>query len=153
HSPAVHPRTFGRDGYVRRSNIGYFRFGLHSAYFNSAKARIEKIAQACRAGTYYPTSYTILQLVPNALMAFFRTDANNFHCVVMLYEPVRHDRTNLRAWLYPMPRRGHSSWMRSLSDRVRTAVISRYVSTVAREDSVVCERLQAVAHQIGRAPL
>lgn len=154
HSPAVHPRTFGKDGYLRRSNISYFRVGLHSAYVNSTKLKeLEQIARRCRNGTYYPTCYTILQLVPNVLMAFFRTDFDHFHCVVMLYEAVRHDRTNVRAWLHPAPFPGRRSWARALTDPVRSSIVRRHVATVMREDGLVCERIQGVARQIGRPPL
>jgi phenylpropionate dioxygenase-like ring-hydroxylating dioxygenase large terminal subunit len=154
HAPAVHPRTFGKQGYVRRDNISYHRFGLHSAYVNTTKPEgVEEIAQACRDGTYYPRRYTILQFVPNVLMAFFRTAFGQFHCVVLLYEPVRHDRTNLRAWLYPAPFPGRRSWMRTLADSVRSSIVRHYVAMVLREDNLVCERIQGIAHQIGGAPL
>ena len=141
-------------GIFRRDKISYHRFGLHSAYVNTTKPEgVEEIAQACRDGTYYPRRYTILQFVPNVLMAFFRTDFDNFHCIVQLYEPVRHDRTNVRAWLYPAPVPGRRSWARKLSDSVRSPIIKRYVAMVVREDNLVCERIQKVAHQIGRPPL
>jgi len=154
HSPAVHPRTFGKEGYLRRNNISYFRVGLHSAYVNSAKLKeLEQIARRCRNGTYYPTCYTILQFFPNLLMALFRTDFDHFHCAVMLYEAVRHDRTNVRAWLYPVPRPGRRSWARALADSVRSPIVRRSVAAVMREDGLVCERIQGVAHQIGHPPL
>ncbi len=153
HAPAVHPRTFGKQGHVRRDNIGYYRFGLHTAYVNSTREGLEEIARECRNGTFYPRRYTILQLVPNVLMSFFRTAFGHFHCVILLYEPVRHDRTNLRGWLYPAPFPGRRSWTRALGERVRAAVVKPYVEMVLREDNLVCERIQEVAHQIGRAPL
>ena len=112
-----------------------------------------EIAQACRDGTYYPKHYTILQFVPNVLMAFFRTDFDHYHCAVLLYEPVRHDRTILHAWAYPAPFPGHRSWARTLTDPVRSSIVRRYVEMVLREDNLVCERIQGNAHQIGRAPL
>jgi phenylpropionate dioxygenase-like ring-hydroxylating dioxygenase large terminal subunit len=154
HSPAVHPRTFGRIGHIRRNDISYYRFGLHSAYLYTPKPEgLEQIAQACRDGTYYPKYYTILQLVPTASMAFFRTDFDNYHCAVLLYEPVRHDRTIVRAWAYPAPFPERRSWSRTLSDPVRSSIVRRYVEMVLREDNLVCERIQGIAHQIGRAPL
>lgn len=154
HLPAVHSRTFGKQGYVRRRDIGYFRFGLHSAYVNTTEpGGVEEIARACRDGTYYPERYTILQFVPNVLMSFFRTDFDHFHCAVLLYEPVRHDRTNLRAWLYPAPFPGRHSWTRALSDAVRSRIVRHYAEMVLREDNLVCERLQGAARQIGRPPL
>jgi phenylpropionate dioxygenase-like ring-hydroxylating dioxygenase large terminal subunit len=154
HSPTVHPRTFGRYGYLRRNDISYRSFGLHSAYLLTQDPQgLERIAQACNEGTYYPTYYTILQLVPTAAMAFFRSHLDHYHCVVLLYEPVRHDHTVVRAWAYPAPFPGRRSWTRRVSDPVRAAIVRRYVEMVLREDNRVCERIQGIAHQIGRAPL
>src|SRR5580700_4015428 len=33
HVPSVHYPIWGRNGYLKREGIGYFRFGRHSAYF------------------------------------------------------------------------------------------------------------------------
>ncbi|MGD9882107.1 MAG: aromatic ring-hydroxylating dioxygenase subunit alpha [Reyranella sp.] len=154
HSPAVHPRTFGKDGYLRRRDIGYHRFGLHSAFINSKNVdALEHLAEACRNGTYRPRRYSILQFVPNLLMAFFRTDFDFFHCSVMLYEPVSHDRTILRAWFYPAPFPPRPTWVRAVSDLVRAPLVRHYIKTVMREDALVCERIQKGAGQISRPPL
>lgn len=154
HAAAVHPRTFGRQGYLRRADISYYHFGLHSAYVGTTKADgLERIAEACRDGTFKPERYTILQFLPNVLMAFFITDFDFWHCVVLLYEPVRHDHTLLRAWFYPAPFPPRRSWLRAMTDPVRAPIVRYYVGTVLREDNLVCERLQKVAHQIGGSPL
>ncbi len=154
HTPAVHPRTFGKQGYVRRDDIAYFRFGLHTAYVNSTRLEnIEQLARRCRKGTFYPTCYTIVQFVPNVLMAFLRTDFDHFHCIVLLYEAVRHDLTNVHAWLHPAPLPQGRSRLRAVADTVRSSIVRRYVAMVLREDNLVCERLQAVAGQVGGPPL
>ena len=154
HSAAVHPRTFGKEGYLRRHDISYYRFGLHSAFISTTNADgLKRLAEACRNGTYSPKRYTILQFVPNVLMAFFKTDFHFWHCAVLLYEPVRHDRTLLRAWFYPTPFPTRYSWVRALTDPVRAPLVRHYATTVLREDNLVCERIQKAAHQIGRAPL
>ncbi len=154
HVAAVHPSTFGRRGHVRRRNISYYRFGLHCAFVDTTKAdELERIAEACRNGTYSPDRYAILQFVPNVLMVFVKTDFAFWHCVVLLYEPARHDRTLLRAWFYPVPFPSRHSWARALTDPVRAPFVRHYVGTVLREDNLVCERLQKAAHQIRRPPL
>ncbi len=153
HSPAVHPRTFGKAGYLRRENISYYRFGLHSAFINGTDpGELERIAEACRNGTYSATGYTILQLVPNVLMSFVRIDFDFFYCVVQFYEPVRHNLTLLRSWYYPVPFPHRNPWMRALTDPVRKLFVRHSLGTLLREDNLVCERIQSVAHQIGRAP-
>lgn len=153
HSPAVHPRTFGKQGYLRREDISYHRFGLHSAFINSKSAdAFERLAEACRKGTYRPKRYSIVQVVPNFLMAFFRTDFDLFHCIVTLYEPVRHDRTVLRSWFYPAPFPPRHSWGRTVTDLVRAPLVRHSIKTVLREDNLVCERIQRGASRIGRPP-
>jgi phenylpropionate dioxygenase-like ring-hydroxylating dioxygenase large terminal subunit len=153
HATIVHPRTFGKDGYLKREKIGYFRFGLHSAYVGMNRAdELERIAKACRNGTYSPNRYTILHFVPNVLMAFFPTDLDFYHCVVLLYEPERHDRSLLHAWFYPAPFPSRRPWIRALTNPVRAPFVRHYVGTVLREDNTVCERIQKIAHQIAGPP-
>ena len=64
HAAAVHPRTFGRQGFLRRDDISYYRFGLHSAYVGTTKPDgLERIAKAAQAPEF--NRYTIVQFVPN----------------------------------------------------------------------------------------
>jgi phenylpropionate dioxygenase-like ring-hydroxylating dioxygenase large terminal subunit len=154
HAAAVHPRTFGRQGVLRRENISYYRFGRHSAYVGTTKPDgLKRIAEGCRDGTWSPNRYTIVQFVPNVLMAFFATDFDLYHCVVLLYEPVRHDHTLLHAWFYPAPFRSRHPWLRALTDWIRAPIVRHHVGRVLHEDNTVCEGIQTVAHQIGRGPL
>jgi phenylpropionate dioxygenase-like ring-hydroxylating dioxygenase large terminal subunit len=154
HLAAVHPRTFGKEGNPRRDRISYHRFGLHCAYsYTTEGAELRRIAMACRIGTYRPDRYTILQFVPNVLMAFLKTGFNLWQCVVLLYEPVRHDRTRVRAWFYPAPFPAERSWARALVDRACAPMVRHFVAKVLREDNVVCEGLQQAIHQVDRAPL
>lgn len=154
HTVAVHPRTFGKAGYMRRRDIGYYRFGLHGAFIGtSSPDELRRIAEACRDGTYHPTCYTILQIVPNVLMVFLKTDFDFWHCVVLLYEPVRHDHTTIRAWFYPAPFPSRHPWIRTLTGPMRTPLVRYRLAALLREDNVVCERIQRGAHQIERIPL
>jgi phenylpropionate dioxygenase-like ring-hydroxylating dioxygenase large terminal subunit len=154
HAVAVHPSTLGRGGYVHRKDIGYFRFGLHSAFLNTAEPQaFEKMAAACRDGAFRPSCYCIFQVVPNMLMVLFRPDAQFWYCLVQVYDPVRHDRSLLRAWLSPAPFATRHAWLRRLTDPVRVPIVRYYVGKIFREDNLVCERLQKASHQIDAAPL
>jgi len=154
HSVAVHPRTFGKTGYLRRPDIGYHRFGLHCAFVGTPRPdELRRIAEACRRGTYRPDCYTILQFLPNVLMVFLRTDLDFWHCVVLLYEPVRHDSTLLRAWFFPAPFPTRHAWLRTLTGPIRARLFRHHLRALLGEDNLVCERIQQAAHQIGRAPL
>ncbi len=102
HGPAVHPGTFGKLGYLRRYNITYARFGLHSCAINHPDPQaLEKMAAACRDGTFRSAYYRIFQIMPNLILSHFRSDGQFWFCVVEQYVPVAHDRSQLRAWLYP----------------------------------------------------
>jgi phenylpropionate dioxygenase-like ring-hydroxylating dioxygenase large terminal subunit len=52
HGVAVHPGTFGKLGYVRRKNITYARFGLHSAAVNNPDPQALENMAAARDGSF-----------------------------------------------------------------------------------------------------
>lgn len=158
HGVAVHPDSFGRGGYVHRADITYIRFGLHNAFLNSTEPdRFAKFAAACRAGTARSTCYTILQVMPNLLLAQSRTDGNRFYCALHHYVPVSHNRTLLHMWTYPTPLAIDETWLRRLyrwaSNPVRRYVVRYRVGRIVSQDIVVCERLQQAAPQVDVAPL
>jgi phenylpropionate dioxygenase-like ring-hydroxylating dioxygenase large terminal subunit len=158
HGVAVHPGTFGKLGYVRRYNITYARFGLHSTSINQPDPQaLEKMAAECLDGTFRSSSYRIFQIMPNLILSHFRSDRQFWYCVVEQYIPLAHDRSVLRAWLYPAPfpadRSERDERWRPLTDPVRRFMVARYFRQIAREDHAVCERLQETAHQIDTAPI
>jgi hypothetical protein len=129
--------------------MGYFRFGLHSAFLNSPKPdAFTTMRAACRAGTYRPTRYTIFQVVPNMLLAVFRMQRNAWYAIVEVFEPVRHDACRLRSWLYPAPFATERAWLRLMW----MPLVHRYTRRVFREDNEVCERLQQVVQNVRAAP-
>jgi phenylpropionate dioxygenase-like ring-hydroxylating dioxygenase large terminal subunit len=157
HGPAVHPGTFGKLGYVRRQNITYAQFGgaraLHSTSINQPDPQaLEKMAAECRDGTFRSASYRIFQIMPTLILSHFRSDRQFWYCVVEQYVPLAHDRCELRAWLYPAPfpadRTPLDERLRPLTDPLRRLMVAHYFRKIAREDHAVCERLQAIAHQL-----
>jgi phenylpropionate dioxygenase-like ring-hydroxylating dioxygenase large terminal subunit len=158
HGVAVHPGTFGKLGYVRRKNITYARFGLHSASINTPDPQaLENMAAACRDGSFRSANYRIFQIMPNLIVSHFRSDRQYWHCLIQQYVPVAHDRSEIRGWLYPAPFPAEHHWLvpwtRPFTDPVRRLLVHHYVRLIAREDHEVCERIQRIAHQIGEAPL
>lgn len=158
HTVAVHPTTFGRSGHVRREDISYVRFNLHSAFLGTPEPRaLEKMAVGCRDGTFRPTTYRIFQFLPNLIIVHFRSDGQFWHCLIQQIVPIAHDRSVSRAWVYPTTfpadHRWHVRWTRPLTDPIRRRLVSHNVRKVFREDNKVCERAQTTAHQIDRAPL
>jgi phenylpropionate dioxygenase-like ring-hydroxylating dioxygenase large terminal subunit len=158
HGVAVHPGTLGKFGYVRRQNITYARFGLHSTSINHPNPQaLEKMAAECRDGTFRSAHYRIFQIMPSLILSHFRSDRQFWHCVVEQYVPIAHDRSQLRAWLYPAPFPADRSELeertRALTDPLRRLAVAHYFRKIAREDHAVCERIQEVAHQVGEAPI
>jgi phenylpropionate dioxygenase-like ring-hydroxylating dioxygenase large terminal subunit len=163
HGPAVHPGTFGKFGYVRRQNVTYARFGdaraLHSTSINQPDPQaLEKMAAECGAGTFRSANYRIFQIMPTLILSHFRSDRHFWFCVVEQYVPIAHDRSELRAWLYPAPfpavdRTPLEERTRPLVDPLRRLAVAHYFRRVAREDHAVCERLQEIAHQLDTPPI
>jgi phenylpropionate dioxygenase-like ring-hydroxylating dioxygenase large terminal subunit len=158
HGVAVHPGTFGKLGYLRRKNVTYVRFGVHSALLSTTEPQaLEKMSAACRAGTFHSQNYRIFQFMPNLIISHFRAHAQFWYCLIQQFTPTAHDRSEMRAWLYPAPfpadHARHERWTRPFTDPVRKHVVHHYVRTVFREDNEVCERIQAIAHQVPGAPM
>jgi phenylpropionate dioxygenase-like ring-hydroxylating dioxygenase large terminal subunit len=153
HSPAVHPLSFGREGYLRRNNITYRRFGPHNAFLSTSRAdAFESLLERCRKGTYRPTHYSIFNVAPNLFVVLSRIDFAFFYGVILVYDAVRHDRTTLRAWVYPAQFPIRQLWLRKLTDPVRAPIVSRFADRIFREDNIVCERLQQAARHMQGLP-
>ena len=77
-------------------------------------------------------------------------------CLLHQFVPLAHDRSLLRAWIYPAPFDGPHSWFtrwtRPITQPFRTRLAAHVVRRIFRQDIRVCERLQAAAHQVGKAP-
>ncbi|MBV8406243.1 MAG: Rieske 2Fe-2S domain-containing protein [Alphaproteobacteria bacterium] len=153
HVPAVHPTSMGRSAYVQRQNITYKAFGLHSSLLSTARTgAFERLLEGCRKGTYRPTHYVIFQITPNLTVLLIRVDFSFFYGVIVVYDALRHDRTNQRAWLFPAPFVGPYQWLRKLTDPVRKPIVRRLAQRILCEDNRVCERLQETARQMRSAP-
>jgi len=158
HTVALHPTTFGKHGYVRREEITYVRFGSHSAFLNTRKPdAFAEMSAACANGSFRAAHYCIFQILPNLIVALFRSDGSFFHCYVQQSAPVAHDRSLQRIWLHPADFPADHTWAvrwtRILTDPVRNALLPRYVRRVGHEDNAACERLQRLAHQVDKPPL
>jgi phenylpropionate dioxygenase-like ring-hydroxylating dioxygenase large terminal subunit len=155
HSPAVHPTTFGKGGYLSRQALQYFRFGWHNAFFPGADENsFAAMVEGCKNGTYTPVRYRIFQFFPNLLIALFR--AQYWYVNVQQYVPVAHDRSLLRSWYYRAPfDTGQNALMRvydKISEPSRKYFVEYFIRKVHAEDNEVVERMQTVASQLGGWP-
>ena len=159
HGPVVHPTTFGRHGYASSlSRHRYFRFGAHSAYFDSDDENcFRSLLAGCRDGTYRSGHYFVFQILPDLIVAHAKADSSFWFCNIMQYSPVAHDRTAFRGWLYAapfesgLPRLAQAT--RPITDIFRRYIYRHYLKRVVNEDASVCERIQEVAHQIDKVPM
>jgi len=94
--------------------------------------------------------------VSSSAIAHARTDGPFYICLLHQFVPLAHDRTLLRAWVYPAPFDGRHSWFtrwtRPITQPLRTRIAARVVRRIFHQDIAVCERLQQVAPQVDRSP-
>jgi phenylpropionate dioxygenase-like ring-hydroxylating dioxygenase large terminal subunit len=152
HIVAVHPTTFGKNGYLPLDAVKYYRFGRHSAYFYNADERaLHQMAEECRSGTYRPDSYRIMQFFPN-LIAF----VSNGGVGLQQYVPVAHDRTTLLTILqedHPFPPADlgrRTTLVRRLARPLIRRRLQLLTQKIIQEDNAVCEHMQAIVHQLDR---
>ena len=158
HQVAVHPRTFGKNGYPSRAAMGYFRFGPHTAFMSTPDPEaLNKLVAGCRDGSYVSSHYFIMQLFPNMIVSHGRSDGQFWHVLVQQYSPVARDRSLLRTWSFPSPfaarHAPHVRWTRPFTTPGRTLAVRYFVGQIRDEDHAVCERIQAQANQIDAPPV
>ena len=158
HIVAVHPGTFGKNGYLPTNAVRYYRLGQHSAYFYGGDDdELKRMADECRRGDYRPANYRIIQFFPN-LLALHVEAAMNWYVLIQQYVPVAPGRTLSRSWFFrapfPPPKR---NWLHGLLRRLVAPfvpfVLSFYIRKIFSEDNSACERIQTVAHQIKGFPI
>ncbi len=153
HVVAVHPDSFGKDGYLPLDAVKYFRFGPHSAYlWHGAPDELAKMRDQCIAGTYRPAEYRILQLFPNMLMVQFSA-AHLWYVHIQQFIPLAHDRTGMRGlWMQsPFQPADDGFWMRvwrRIGAPLVPWFVPYYMNRIARQDNEVCEGTQSIAAQI-----
>jgi phenylpropionate dioxygenase-like ring-hydroxylating dioxygenase large terminal subunit len=162
HVPSVHLPYWGRAGYLRRENIGYFHFGRHSAYITHPDPDgFTRMVDECRAGTWRSANYRVLHIFPGFAVSHARADREHWYVSAMQFLPVAPDRTLVRYWsrLSPFPSAVAPPWYDSLLDRyslmrhLRDRVVAYYTEKINAQDTGVCEKLQTIARQSGVAPI
>ncbi|CAN5393230.1 hypothetical protein BH10PSE6_BH10PSE6_07890 [soil metagenome] len=158
HSPTVHPTTFGRSGYLTTASRRYFRMGAHSAFLHTGDDDgFKQLLDGCRDGTYRSRCYFILHIMPDLVVAHVNADRPFWFVTIHQFSALAADRSMLRAWSFPSPfaadRPKLARVLRPVTDPFRRSIFFYYLKRVLREDSVVCENIQRVAHQIDRLPM
>jgi len=160
HIVAVHPRSFGKHGYISTSTIRYFRFGWHSIYMSGTtdEDAFRKMAADCGDGSYRPSpSYKILNFFPNLSAVIVRT-FDRWYIVLDQFRPLAADRTLVRHWFFPAP---FPLEDRGFFRNLLSAYVALWLPLAVRffggrindEDQAVSEQLQSVARQADGSPI
>ncbi|MCU0820359.1 MAG: Rieske 2Fe-2S domain-containing protein [Beijerinckiaceae bacterium] len=161
HIVAVHPSTFGKDGYLKPENVHYARFGAHSAYLPGGEpGALAAMAEACARGDYVPHRYRIFQFFPTLIFAIVKiADAfgdTYWALTVQRLVPEAHDRTRSISTFFPLaPKpegKSHKALQRKLTWPGMMAGFKYYGAKVHEEDNEACEKLQASARLDDPAP-
>jgi phenylpropionate dioxygenase-like ring-hydroxylating dioxygenase large terminal subunit len=161
HIVAVHPRSFGKHGYIDPSAMRYFRFGSgHSVYMRGAlqDEAFARVAADCREGKYRPRAFQIMNVFPNFAAVIVRAVFDRWYVILNQYFPVAVDRTLLRTWYLPAPfPRDDRGLLGNLVSRWFALWLPLAVPHVAgrinAEDRDICEKLQSVVRQAGGPPI
>lgn len=160
HIVAVHPSTFGRHGYLKRASVSYARMGLHSLFTTEeGEDPVARILAACRAGTYRPVDYVIVNLFPSlGLSQFHAVDLfgrSYYYLLAFRYVPLGPGLSRMEGWLLPAPgsapRAGALGALDRLAQAATSRVVRHYVRRVQAEDHAVCEGLQTMAGEMDAA--
>jgi len=157
HLVAVHPSTFGKDGYLKGDLPRYYRFGPHSAYFTEGGPdELESMSKACADGTYVPEGYRIFSFFPN-LSVIQITTMYHWYIVVLLHQPLAKDRSIIHSAFFEAPFVKHRSGFGKLTSRAlrpfRNFFFNFYFQRILREDNAICEQHQRVLGQTSALPL
>jgi phenylpropionate dioxygenase-like ring-hydroxylating dioxygenase large terminal subunit len=158
HLVAVHPSTFGKNGYLATNSVCYFRFGAHSAYFHGADENaLADMVSDCRQGSYQPPDYRIFQFFPNLIAVHFEA-ARNWFVLIQQYVPLAADRTLLRSWYCRAPFKPAERGTTHRLLRIAAApwlplIVPFYMRKITSEDNAVCERMQPQARHMRGRPI
>lgn len=154
HLVAVHPTNFGKAGYLALETVKYFRFGAHSAFLRTRRqTTLLAIAAECRAGTYRPEVYHIMQFFPNLIIIITQAvdllGDSYWYALVQRLVPNSHGRTRSITRFAPLPFSHPPNAMRTIA----RATIAPYVRLgvglqtrrIHKEDNGVVENLQKQA--------
>lgn len=157
HIPAIHSATINSSGGLHDPReITYRRFGAHSCFLLTSDIRaFDRMVAGCRDGSYGASHYSIFQIFPNLVVSLSCSDGDNWYCCLQQFIPQAHDRSSLRAFVYPSPltafRSRRARVTRLLTDPIRARLVVRGFRRISREDRDACERLQE-SHRIGAVP-
>lgn len=166
HLAAVHSKSLETaTSYLRQDELGYRRFGMHSAFLRGKDAgTLEDWASALRQGLRPRPGYRIIHLFPQTSISFIpsillpgKQRVPFSYVTLQRHLPIAVDRTDVETIIIRAPQRhlDQSPLARLLApfEGLIMPFVRRGAMRVLREDLEVCENLQKSAHQIAPDPL
>ena len=148
HLVAVHPSTFGKDGYLKADLPRYYRFGAHSSYFTEGdEGELHRMSEECAARLYTPRGYRIFSIFPN--LSVIQVEAMyRWYIAILQHRPLARDRTAMRATFFPAPFWRPKGQLDRITDPlqapIRAMLYRHYFHRILNEDKEICERHQTV---------
>lgn len=151
HIVAIHPSTFGKNGYIPVDGVHYEQIAAHSMYFRAGDAHsLQAMVQQCEAGELVSGRYRIIQIFPGLVISMVQALSylgdGYWYAMVMHILPVAHDRSKIVVRSFRMPQPATDQAWRRLARWLAWPSIDRVFSYYARrvqtEDNVACEHLQ-----------
>lgn len=157
HIVAIHPTTFGRNGYLKNENLQYARIGPHSAFIASFQPDpLPGMVKACADGTFQPENYVIINLFPNLVISLGHVarilGVDYWNITVIRFVPKTYNSSIFQAWTFPAPfpirlsRKGR--WTYPVVSRLLPLAILIGFKKIVKEDTAACEKLQLIAEQM-----
>jgi len=158
HLSAIHPRTFGKIGYLSREHITYTRVGAHSVFQSTNAANtFSHLASTIAEGTASSDHYVVLHLMPNVSFAQAYVGGGYYSCVLIQFVPESHKTSRQRVWTFRSPlKRGRGGVPRLLQpfmDPFIAILAKNAARCILREDATAAERLQTNAAGFIGSPL
>jgi phenylpropionate dioxygenase-like ring-hydroxylating dioxygenase large terminal subunit len=159
HSVAVHPESFGRDGYLGRDSLQYYRLGeAHSAFILQPPDARSRPTDGI-AG-FFATSggaYRIFQVFPNLLvmqMTAITLAGEPFgYALIQSFTPLAHDRTLGTTRHAALAGAGPASVLRRLLQPAVDIGFRFNLARVHGQDFAINEALQRNAARLPAGPL
>lgn len=154
HIVAIHPSTFGKDGYIPGDEAHYDRIGPHSVYFRGGNPKsLPDMVRQCENGEFVPERYRILQIFPGLVVSFVHAThylrEGYWYAVVLQILPLAHDRSKLISCSFRIPQPASTQVWRRAARALAWPTVDRifdfFTRRVLAEDNAACERLQEQA--------
>ncbi len=157
HVVAVHPTTFGKNGYIKPERVKYYRFGRHSSFIATERDDCwEEMQRLCVSHTYKPHQYVILNIFPNTVISLANATnlfgAGNWYVTITRYVAVSETKSEAHVWMFKAPFETDetriSRFSRFTTDKLLLPIAVYYARKIMNEDNVICEGQQRLAHQV-----